>query len=126
MKNIIKFALIVLLLILTSCVQSLNPLYTDDDIIFDAALLGVWIDSEATESWVFTSPNDKEYKVVYTDESNKKGEFKALLLKIEGKLFLDLTPVKPALAQNDFYKANFLPTHTFIHISQQDFLINGK
>ena len=118
MKNIIKFALIVLLLILTGCVPSLNPLYTGDDIIFDAALLGVWFDSDETESWVFTSPNEKEYKVVYTDESGKKGEFKARLLKIEGKLFLDLVPVKTGLAQTDFYKANFLPMHTFVHISQ--------
>jgi hypothetical protein len=118
MKNIIKFATFSFLLILTSCVPSLNPLYTDGDLIFDAALLGVWTDTDATESWDFSFSDEKEYKLVYTDESGKKGEFKAHLLKIEGKTFLDLTPVKPALVQNDFYKQNFLVTHTFVQITQ--------
>ena len=118
MKNTLKFAAIGLMLILTSCVPSLNPLYTVDDLIFEQALLGVWIDAEATESWHFTTSNEKDYHLVYTDESGKKGEFKAHLLRIEGKLFLDLTPVRTALAQNDFYKANLLPVHTFVHISQ--------
>jgi hypothetical protein len=118
MKKIFKFAVLGFLLICAGCVPSLNPLYTEADLIFDAALLGVWTDLEATESWAFTSSDDKEYKLVYTDESGKKGEFKARLLKIEGRSFLDLTPVKPALAENDFYKANFLPTHTFILITQ--------
>jgi hypothetical protein len=118
MKNTIKFAVLVgLMLILTSCIPSLNPLYSDDDLIFEPALLGVWTDAEATESWDFSTSNEKDYHLVYTDESGKKGEFKARLLKIEGRLFLDLTPLRTALAQNDFYKANLLPVHTFVHIS---------
>ena len=118
MKNTIKFAALGFLLILTSCVPSLNPLYTDSDLIFEDALLGVWTDTEATESWDFSYSDEKEYRVVYTDESGKKGEFKAHLLKIEGKTFLDLKPVKPAISQNDFYKQNFLVTHTFVQITQ--------
>jgi hypothetical protein len=118
MKNISKFAILGFLLILTSCVPSLNPLYTDADLIFDETLLGVWTDPDATESWDFTYSSEKEYKLVYTDEKGKKGEFRARLLKIEGKTFLDLTPVKPVLPQNDFYKANFLATHTFVQVTQ--------
>ena len=118
MKNIFRFAALGFLLILTSCVPSLNPLYTDDDLISDDNLLGVWMDAEATESWAFTASGEKEYRLVYTDEKGKKGEFKARLLRIEGKTFLDLMPVKPESAQNDFYKANFLPTHTFVQINQ--------
>jgi hypothetical protein len=118
MKNTIKFAILGFLLILTSCVPSLNPLYTDADLIFDEALLGVWSDAEAAESWDFAYLSEKEYKLVYTDEKGKKGEFRARLLRIEGKTFLDLTPVKPVLPQNDFYKANFLATHTFVQVTQ--------
>lgn len=118
MKNISKFVMLGFLLVLTSCVPSLNPLYTDADLFFEEALLGVWIDPDATESWAFTYLNEKEYKLVFTDESGKKGEFKARLLKIEGKTFLDLAPVKPTIPQNDFYKANFLATHTFVQITQ--------
>jgi hypothetical protein len=117
MKNALRFAIIGFLLIFTGCVQSLNPLYTDADLIFDEALLGVWTDAEGAESWAFTSSDEKEYKLLYTDEKGKKGVFKTRLLKIDGKTFLDLTPVKPAGAENDFYKANFLPTHTFVQIT---------
>ena len=118
MKRLLKVAVAGFLLILTGCVPSLHPLYTEGDLVFDAALLGVWTDAEATETWAFSSADDKGYKLVYTDESGKKGEFEARLLRIEGKTFLDLTPVRPALPQNDFYRANLIATHTFVQVVQ--------
>ena len=65
-----------------------------------------------------TKADEKQYKLVYTDEDGKSGEFTAHLLKVEGKTFLNLTPVEPILPQNDFYKGHFLATHTFALISQ--------
>lgn len=118
MKLIGKILLICTLLMFAGCIPSLNPIYTEQDLIFDAGLLGVWTDEEATEIWNFTYSDEKEYKVVYTDEKGKKGEFKAHLLKIEGKTFLNLTPVRPQSAHNDFYKSHFLSLHTFVHITQ--------
>ena len=118
MKNTAKLLMLGILLMLSGCVSSLNPIYTEQDLIFDAGLLGVWTDEEATESWAFTFSDENEYKVVYTDEKGKKGEFKAHLLKTEGKTFLDLTPVRPQLSQNDFYKSHFLALHTFVQILQ--------
>lgn len=119
MKNICRSLILGFLLILNGCVPSLNPLYSDADLIFDETLLGVWTDADAAESWDFTAAaGEKEYKLVHTDEKGRKGEFKARLLKIGGKTFLDLEPVKPVLAGNDFYKANFLPTHTFVQVVQ--------
>ncbi len=118
MKNFLKLLTLSFLLMFTSCVLSLNPLYTGQDLIFDASLLGVWTDPESTETWAFTYADEKEYKLVYTDESGKKGEFTAHLFKVEGKTFLDLTPLKPTLSQNDFYKGHFLTLHTFVQITQ--------
>ena len=118
MKTAFKLLTFSFLLMLAGCVSSLNPLYTDQDLIYDPTVLGVWSDKDSKETWVFTQANEKEYKVIYTDEDGKEGEFRAHLLKIDGKTFLDLTPVKPALSQNDFYKSGFLTTHTFVQITR--------
>lgn len=118
MKNIIKLVTLSFLLMFASCVPSLNPLYTEQDLIFDAALLGVWTDKNSKETWELTKTGEKEYKLVYTDDDGKTGAFTAHLLKVDDKTFMDLTPLKPVLSQNDFYKEHFLPTHTFAQISQ--------
>ena len=118
MKNITKLVTLSFLLMFAGCVPSLNPLYTEQDLIFDSALLGVWTDKDSKETWELTKANGKQYKLIYTDEDGKTGEFTAHLLKIDGEIFLDLTPIKPLLPQNDFYNRHFLPTHTFAQISQ--------
>ena len=118
MKNIVKLAALGIVLMFAGCVPSLNPLYTDQDIVFDPTLLGVWTDKDSKEIWELTKADEKQYKLVYTDEDGKTGEFTAHLLKVDGRTFLDLTPVEPILPQNDFYKGHFLPTHTFALVSQ--------
>ncbi len=118
MKNTLKLLTFSFILMFASCVLSLNPFYTEQDLIFDAALLGVWTDKDSKETWELTKAGEKEYKLVYTDEDGKTGEFTAHLLKVDGKTFLDLAPAEPLLPQNDFYKGHFLPIHTFALISQ--------
>ena len=118
MKNTLKLLTLGFLLMFAGCVPSLNPLYTEQDLVFDSALLGVWTDKDSTETWELTKADEKQYKLVYTDEDGKTGEFTAHLLKADGKTFLDLAPVEPLLPQNDFYKEHFLPTHTFAQITQ--------
>ena len=45
----LAFALLFVVL-LAGCVTTLNPIYTDQDIIFDPAVLGDWHDSETPET----------------------------------------------------------------------------
>lgn len=111
--------LVALLVFQTACVPSVNPLYTEQDLIFDRALLGVWTDDEKTETWEFTFSDEKVYKLVHTDEDGKLGEFKARLLKIEGRTFLDIAPVKSHLSGNDFFKGHILPVHSFVQVSNE-------
>ncbi|MEO7673074.1 MAG: hypothetical protein ABIU09_03230 [Pyrinomonadaceae bacterium] len=106
-------------LCLTSCVPSLNPIYTEQDVVFDATLLGPWTDQESSETWDFTSDGDKAYKLVYTDDDGKKGEFKAHLFKIADETYLDLEPVKAAAPQNDFHKGHIITVHTFVRIARE-------
>ena len=104
--------------VICGCVPSLHPLYTEEDLIFDEALVGRWVDEDADEIWMFEKAGEKQYTLTYTDKKGKKGEFDVHLLKVEGHLFLDLYPVEPDLEQNDFYKFHLLPIHTFMHVKQ--------
>jgi hypothetical protein len=119
MKSIGISIILAFVFLLTACVPSLNPLYTEQDLVFDKSILGVWTDDKQTETWEFVYVDEKEYKLVHTDEDGKKGEFEARLLKIEGKLFLDIAPVRSQLGQNDFYNGHLLSTHSFIQVSQE-------
>jgi hypothetical protein len=117
MKNVTKILILCLLLSVTSCVPSLNPLYTDEDLIFDSSLIGVWAEKDSRETWALSSCDNKlEYTLVHTDESGKKGEFSARLVKVGEEMFLDIEPKNPGFKQGDFYQGHFLTTHTFIHL----------
>lgn len=106
-------------LFLTACVPSVNPLYTDQDVYFDKALLGVWTDDEQAETWEFTYSDEKVYKLVHTDERGKQGEFEARLVKIDDKTFLDIAPVRTHLSQNDFFNGHFLSVHSFVQVTPE-------
>ena len=118
MKALTKISLVCFLLISTGCVTSLYPLYTEDEVIFDPNLLGFWVSKDSAESWEITKTGKKQYDILYTDEEGKTGAFTAHFLKFGGHTFLDLTPVKPSLSQNDFYQSQFLTTHTFLLVSE--------
>lgn len=118
MTKIIKTIAIGFLFFSAACVPSIHPLYTDQDVVFDAGLIGSWSDKDSTETWVFMEAGDKQYKVIHTDENGKSGEFIGHLVRIQGKAFLDLSPVRAASSHNDFYKSHFLKMHTFVLVSQ--------
>jgi hypothetical protein len=117
MKVLSTLALISFLIVLAGCVPSLHPLYTDRDLVFDPALLGVWSETDSNETWTFTRGAEREYRLVNTDKDGKKTNFSARLLKIDGEMFLDLFAVKPADLQDNDY---LLPLHTFIRVIEID------
>ncbi len=120
MKSVVTLLILSGLLMLTGCVRSLNPLYTEQDLIYDNSLVGVWIDKETGETWAFSNAGKLEYKLLHTEDDGRSGEFSARLVKIEDKTFLDIAPVKTGFSQSDFYQSHFLPTHTFAHIMRKD------
>lgn len=107
-----------LLLLLGGCVPSLHPLYTEKDLTFDPALLGQWTEDDGKGTWAFTKAGEKEYRLVFTDNQGKGGGFQAHLLKIEGRLFLDIFPTDLDLKENDFFRLHLLPAHTFMLVKQ--------
>ncbi len=105
------------LIFLTSCVPSLHPIYTGEDLVFDPALVGAWSEEGSADTWTFSKSGEKEYNLVLVDDEGK-GEFVVHLAKVEGRLFLDLFPKEPDLKANDFYKSHLLRVHSFILVAK--------
>ena len=108
---------------ITGCLPtSINPLYTDKDLVFDPALVGVWSEKEESkETWSFEKAGEKEYKVLYTEDDGKTGQFEGHLLKIGDTRFLDLFPDESGIEEmkrGGFYKVHFLRTHSFLKVAQ--------
>lgn len=108
--------------ILSGCIPSLHPLFTNEDVIFEEKLLGIWAEEKGSrESWEFQRYGDedsKRYKMIYTDEEGKEGSFLATLGRLNSMLFLDLFPGEAEINTNDFYKVHLLGVHTFMKIEQ--------
>jgi hypothetical protein len=117
MKAKIQIAAFYLLAVfLGGCVPSLHPLFTQNDLIFDANLVGKWASSEPNESLEFKQTKDKTYECIYIDKDNKSGKFEVSLGKIGNSMYLDLYPAEANMPENDFYKSHLLPTHSFMKI----------
>jgi len=106
-------------LIVGGCIPSLHPLYTDQTLIFDEALIGKWIgrDNSGDEIWQFSKAGEKEYELrIVKDE--KEARFEAHLLELEGKMYLDLYPGENQSMENlnDYYKMHLISAHTFMKV----------
>lgn len=101
-------AVVGLVLLMTACtVRSLQPLYTEKDLIFDPQLLGMWVQAgdNSDDLVTFQKFEDNAYTVQTGDSPKLEGH----LMKIEGEMFLDLTPADTEDAFN-------IPAHLFVKI----------
>lgn len=104
-------------LLIASCVQSLHPLYTDKDVVFEPKLIGTW-KGESDNLWIFLKHGEKSYELVYT-EKGSPAKFAANLVKLGQVYFLDLFPESPDL-KNDLQQAHLLNVHTFSRVWLED------
>ncbi len=107
---------LIFLTILSGCIPSLNPLYTDENLVFEPALLGVWKQPQGSARWEFSKLDDKSYRLLYTDDEGQQGRFVGRLARLEGDLFLDLYPEDPQMDASGFYKFHLVPIHTIYRI----------
>jgi len=82
-----KLVPLVLSLALTGCIVSLRPLYRDGDVVFEPALVGTWKPADANETWACAADDHGGYRVAYTDEKQRKGEFSVHLVAFGGQRF---------------------------------------
>jgi hypothetical protein len=92
--------------------MSLHPLYTDEDVIFNPALVGSW--GKAGEGWIFRKAEDNVYSVTLLGISNS-GDSLSLegrLIKLDGYLFMDVTSKESAVEN-----VLAVPVHAFLRLS---------
>jgi len=116
---------------------SVHPLYTDDDLVFEEALIGTWGDptGEDEETWQFEKADNDSYRLIVRDtdtdhspddpledcyarldiDPRTDGAFEAHLLKLDEYLFLDLYPEEPEIG-NEVYLSHVIPAHSFMKI----------
>jgi hypothetical protein len=97
-----------LVLLMTGCtVRSLQPLYTEKDLIFEPQLLGMWVQAgdNSDDLLIFQKYEDK----TYTLRNGESPKLQGRLMKLGGELFLDVTPAEAKDAFN-------IPGHLFVRI----------
>jgi hypothetical protein len=107
-------------------VMSLQPFYTDSDIVFEEKLLGTWTDdsNDPETTWEFTradEPNNA-YRFIFT-EGEEKGSFIARLIRLKDSLFLDVYPTETSWDIDDPNKVKWIynnlfliPAHTLLKV----------
>jgi hypothetical protein len=109
MKKRNLIAIIGAAILLAACIPSVNPFYTDKDVVTDQRLVGEWQEKDNTnnpEMWTFEQSTNNAYKLTVI-ENGKTGEFSAHLFKLKQEQFLDLIPSKCEFATNQADLVNF-------------------
>ena len=136
MKKVLMLSVVVVLItLLSGCMRTLHPLFTEKDLEFDGRLVGSW----------HTDPDDNEYiqfeqgsaasfsklpeslqrlagKAYLLRMFDGSGEasyvFYAFLCRIGGQLYLDYYPAENKHQQyyDKFYLAHEVKMHSFFHV----------
>jgi hypothetical protein len=109
--------------LLCSCIPSINPFYTDKDVVFDPRLLGSWQEKDKSDNpdvWKFESATNQTYLLTVTENGSKQGTFAAHLFQIKQERFLDLIPADCNYATNqaDLVSFSMFPGHLLARVSQ--------
>jgi len=105
-------AIVLLLAITSSCdpVPCLHPLYTENDVVEEPMLLGIWAEGGDAEKclWIFEKPaQGGGYTLTWRERDSQQGqEFKIHLVRLGTSLFLDAI-------ETDRHDHLLLPVHMF-------------
>jgi hypothetical protein len=107
----------------SACVPSINPYYTEKEVVFDARLAGEWQTKDDTsdkETWKFEKSGENGYTVLVTDKDQKQGTLDARLFKLGDQRFLDLIPKDCKFAPNqaDLVGMAMFPGHLILRVPQ--------
>jgi len=60
----------------TACLTSLHPWFTEEDLVFEPALVGTWVDpASEDDTWTFERQDDTTYRLITTGDEGKPGLF---------------------------------------------------
>lgn len=114
-------ALLIAVAGLVGCIPSLDPIYTDKDLVFDPAIVGTWGDPDKPgDSWAFAPRDATSYRLTIQNDG-KSSPFVARLVQLGSHRFLDLYPEEGGLNNVEgFYRAAIIPGHLFLKVAAID------
>ena len=120
MKKIL-LPLCLLAALIAACVPSVNPFYTDKDVVTDPRFAGTWLEDEDKDSpatWKFEATTNNAYTVSVTEDKDKSGKFEGHLFKLGKEFFLDLTPTECNYATNQagIVGVAMIPGHLLVRV----------
>ena len=120
-----------LLIFLSSCLNTLHPIFTENDLAYDPKLIGTWntenqvnkgkaiISNLATENSVelpgsISTIKQKGYFITYQDEHGNTKQYIAFLARIGKHLYFDYYPAdkKEDRKLDEFFGIHFVRMHT--------------
>ncbi len=119
MKRPILIPLLAFAGLLAACVPSLQPFYTEADLVTEPKLIGRWSADNSSDTWEFRKDGEKAYTMIYTDKDGRAGQFDARLFKLGDHMLLDIVPDGDSFHATDLpdvFNAHLLPAHTLIRI----------
>ncbi len=108
-------------LILAGClVPSVNPLYTEKDLIFDPALVGAWGEAGSEDRNTFARDGEKGYTWTSQDKESTN-VFRAHLLKLGEHRFLDAVLTATSDEWKGIGRASVVvrPVHLFFKVEME-------
>ena len=125
MKAKSLFALFAVAVLVAACVPSVNPFYTDKEVITDPHLPGTWAETGKQERavlWTFAVPTNNAYAVAFKDDDGKTGKFEGHLFQLEKETFLDLTPTECKFddKQAGLVGCAVIPGHLLVRVKLED------
>src|SRR5688572_27987101 len=117
-SRVLSLALLLSVVLWTGCLPSLNPIYTEKELVFEEGLLGDWSDPDKPDEVTkFERGEGKAYKMTFTDK-NGPTIFDAHLVRLGDSLFMNMAPNQEALKEKvpENYRGYLLPAHYFFRV----------
>jgi len=119
--NKIRFLIGGLLLLLVSCIPSVHPLYSDEVLLRNPLISGIWSEEES-DRWKFEEDQDGYYLTQY--DGKNYGYFEVHLVQLGNNYYFDFYPdhldksftINQKSVLNDMLSWHLLPVHTFAKV----------
>ena len=113
MRSIAALALGVAALAATGClVPSLEPLYTDKELVTDSGLVGLWQEENGKDLLLIRERDAGGYVSYYFEEDKVAEAFELRLVQLGKLRFYDLFPESKSAATS-LGQCHYIPAHTF-------------
>lgn len=112
-------AVLVLALLAAGCTPpSVEPFYTEKDVIRDPGFAGVWEKTDGRDRLICEEGEGKSYLCDVLEKGAGAAAFKVHLMRIGSGAYADVYPEEVPIAHG-FLSAHLLPVHTFVRIDRQ-------